>query len=1148
MKSLPIRVLTAAALFAWIGTAIAQQPIHLANEPALSPDGATLAFAWHGDIWSVASTGGTAQQLTKSAAVDGQPCYSPDGAQLAFVSARSGSDQVYVMPSQGGIPKQITFHTAGYALHGWYPDGRSVLTSGRRDHSHDFRASQRLFRVRCDERVAEEMLFDDYGGNPAISPDGKRVLFTREGPAWWRKGYHGSQSSQIWMYDLEAKAFTKLLDDPRGALWPVWRPDGKAFYYVGGQSGSFNLWSHDLESSQDTQRTRFDDDSVVFPCLSRDGSTIVFRHLFDLYRLNAASGSAPQRIEIFAGGDSPAETVLRRRLTQATDVAFSADGLDIAFIAGGDLWVMDTELREPRQITTTPEEERDPVFAPDGETIWFVSDASGQADLWRAKRADAKKFWWLNDKFQLTQVTHDAQVERSLQFSPEGSRLAYTRGTDLWTMDKEGNDPQRFLASWDAPQYDWSPDGKWIVYSVADSDHNNDVWIAPLDGSRQPFNLSRHPDNEYQPKWSPDGRAIAFTGRRFADEVDVYFFWLREEDEEKRSRDRTLERALEKVSKARSKRDSGSSNGSGRSRDGASDSASNESDDEHRKEKGSGKGKLVEVKIDWDGIHDRLHRISIPDSFESGLLWSPDSKKLAFTATVDAKRGTYYIEVGSSLSPKLLATQTGRGGRWISSGDQILWLSNGTPASLTGSGRTTDYRVSAFQEVNIAARHRAAFELAWRAMRDSYYDERLGNRNWDAIRRKYSDMAGQCPDEQSLATVVQMMLGELNGSHLGFTLARGSGRTGPEPPEPPTTPPPPGAPTPSPSPIPFSSGNSSWEVTTPHLGVRLNPNHKGPGLLVRDVIPGSPAHQGKSRIVAGEKILAIDGTSVDPSMDLTRVLNGRQDRDIHLLVQNEKGEERDVVIRPISYGSARTLLYDLWVRDTRAMIDRLSGGTLGYLHIQAMNQSSLYRFEEDLYAAGAGKAGLVIDVRNNGGGSTADHLLTALTQPVHSITVARGGSPGYPQDRKIYATWSKPIVVLCNQNSFSNAEIFSHAIKTLGRGQLVGVPTAGGVISTGATTIMDVGTLRMPTRGWFIVGTGQDMELNGAVPHHVLWPKPGEQAAGKDTQVEKAVEVLMADVKKLAAAPKPKLLKATERPAPSFPAANSATTTAGGGP
>jgi tricorn protease len=194
-----------------------------------------------------------------------------------------------------------------------------------------------------------------------------------------------------------------------------------------------------------------------------------------------------------------------------------------------------------------------------------------------------------------------------------------------------------------------------------------------------------------------------------------------------------------------------------------------------------------------------------------------------------------------------------------------------------------------------------------------------------------------------------------------------------------------------------------------------------------------------------------------------------------------------------------------------------------------MNFVSFYKFEEELYSAGAGKDGLIIDVRHNGGGSTTDHLLTVLTQPVHAITVPRGGGPGYPHDRRVYATWSKPILVLCNQNSFSNAEIFCHAIKTLGRGKLVGVPTAGGVISTGATAILDVGTLRLPGRGWFLTGDGEDMELNGAVPDHIVWPQPGDFARGIDAQLDKAVAVLKEDVKEAKQRPHPRLRKASER-------------------
>jgi tricorn protease len=411
-------------------------------------------------------------------------------------------------------------------------------------------------------------------------------------------------------------------------------------------------------------------------------------------------------------------------------------------------------------------------------------------------------------------------------------------------------------------------------------------------------------------------------------------------------------------------------------------------------------------------------------------------------------------------------------------------------------------------------------------MRDHYYDERLGNRNWDAVRRKYADVAAQSPDKETFATLVQLMLGELNGSHLGFFPASGQGPGGAPGPGPRRGPRGPGAPV---APAAEGAGDPRWNVATAHFGLRFEPGYKGPGLKVRDVIPGTAADHKATRIVAGEILLAVDGATVDPALDLTKVLNGPTERDVKLTVLNLEGKEREVTLRPTTFQAARTLLYDKWVKDNRKTVEELSKGTLGYLHIQGMSLPSFYKFEEELYSAGAGKSGLIIDVRENGGGSTADHLLTALTQPAHAITIPRGGGQGYPQDRRVYATWTKPIVVLCNQNSFSNAEIFSHAIKTLKRGKLVGVPTAGGVISTGGTSIMDLGLLRLPTRGWFILDSGEDMELNGAVPHYTLWPHPADFARGFDAQLSKAVEVLSADVKEDAQRPRPKLRKATER-------------------
>ena len=1072
----------------------AADAIRLVNDPTLSPDGHTLVFAWHGNLWSVATKGGLAKQLTLHPGVDRQPKFSPDGTSLAFVSDRGAGEQLYVMPPQGGFPRQLSHHSEGYSLDGWSPDGRTLLARGYRDHF--WRAAERFLRVTVDERRSDELLFDDYGSEGALSPDGTQLLFVREGMRWWRKGYRGAAAGQIWLFDLRDRSFRQLVHDETESRWPLWKPDGSGFYYVSGRSGINNLWEYDLATDKSRQRTRFDDDGVVFPCLSADGSTLVFRRLFDLYRWYPADDAAPRRIDIRYTGDLLTETTHVTTLSKASEAAFSRDGLEVAFIAGGDLWVMDTELRDPRQITQTSEEERHPTFSPDGNTIWYVSDAEGEPDIWRARRADANRFWFENDTFALDRVTRDADRESDLKFSPDGSRLAFVkRRGELWTMRSDGTDAKMVLGGWDAPQYQWSPDGKQMVYAVSDNDFNRDVWIIPSDGSQPPYNVSRHPDNEADPAWSPDGKMLAFTSKR-AGEMDICFVWMQAQDEERTARDRALERAHEKLDKAR-RPDARKPTGAEAKPQAPAIVAPQP------------KGEVTGSPSSPPGydfitgrMHARVHRIAIPHAQESGLIWSPDSKRLAFQATINGIRGIYTIEVPDHATPKLLVAETGLQAHWLSEGNQIVMLRQGTPASVSAVGKVTDYRFNLTQHVDQVAKLRVAFDVCWRNIRDEYYDARLGNRNWNAIRRKYHDMAGAYGDIDTFATAVQMMFGELNGSHLGFW----------------------------PNEVSRPEQDDPLDVTA-HLGVRFDPSWQGPGLKIHDVIPRGPADRRASQLEPGELILSIDQRAVDPRLDLTLVLNGPIARDIRLKVQSPAGTTRDVTIRPITYDEVSELLYDKWLDDNQRHVDKLSQGKIGYLHIRGMDESSFLRFEEDLYDAGSGRQGLIIDVRDNPGGSTTDHLLTALTQPVHAVTVPRGGGAGYPQDRKVYATWNKPIVVLCNQNSFSNAEIFSHAIKLLERGKLVGVPTAGGVISTGTREVMDLGTMRMPFRGWFRANTGEDMELNGAVPDHIVWPRPGQIPQGQDIQLEKGVEVLAADVIRWLERAQPPLIKASERAA-----------------
>ncbi|MFP6763139.1 MAG: hypothetical protein VB858_05965, partial [Planctomycetaceae bacterium] len=713
-----------------------------AAQPNLSSDGRTLLFVYAGDIWRVSTGGGKAARLTLHPSAESRPYFSPDGKQIAFVSERSGSRQIYSMPAGGGEPEQQTYHTEGHTLQGWFPDGEQFLTLAIRDHF--WRSAQRFFSIAAKQRSAERLLFDGYGSEGSLSPDGTALLFVREGERWWRKGYRGARAAQIWSFQLESGEFKEVLNLETGCRSPVWKPDGSGFYYCGSQAaenGARNLFEYSLTDQTSRQLTQFDDDLVITPCVSGDGSTVVFSRLFDLYRLAVGKqNSQPQKISIQVDSDRPLRSETRRLLKQATAAAFTQDGLEVAFVAGGDLWVMDTELREPRQITETPEFEAEPVFSQDGHTLFFIGWKNGQPDIWKAERAETDRFWWQNREFQLSPLTSDAATESSLQLSPSGTELAFVRERgDLWLLDLKAGKPRRLVEGFLPPSYSFSPDGRWIVYAQSDNSFNSDIWIRSIDGRSEPMNISRHPDDESNPVWSPDGRAIAFTGRRADDEVDIYFVWLQKQDDETGSRDRRLKKAIETIRKVREKKTRaaavGSTPSNGKRAAGEADPPVAPADATPTPSVPA--NGTQQVEIDFDGIHRRLRRIAIPDSSESGLFWSHDSQKLAFTSTVDGKRGTYHVSITEALKPVLITTSTGTAARWTKSPERILWLEKGVPASQSIGAAAKAFSFSAHQTVRQSARYRAAFDAAWRVMQDWWYDDRFGNHNWDQIRRKY---------------------------------------------------------------------------------------------------------------------------------------------------------------------------------------------------------------------------------------------------------------------------------------------------------------------------------------------------------------------------------------------------------------------------
>lgn len=1080
--------LSAALLLAALPAAIADDgegEILMASWPCLSPDGKTLVFEWRDDLWSVPAAGGVAERLTAHPARDSFPNFSPDGKSLYFCSSRAGFMQLFSMPARGGPAAQHSFHSEGASLEDIAPDGTRALVRGLRDEP-GFRPD-RLIEIDLRRDAPESYLFNEKGHSARYSPDGSKVLFCREGEQLYRKGYRGPRASSIWLYDLASRSFSALIKEDAEARSPMWMPDGSGFYYVSERDGTLNLWSRDLADGKDRQLTRFTDDGVIRPSLAEDGSAIVFRRGFHLWTWRP--GGQAERLDIRQQEDLADTRRELRKITGTVDADFSPSGLEIVFSAEGELWTSDTVLREPNRLTHSAAREEDPIFSPDGQWIYYLKDDGIDRNIWRARRERGGDFWWRATSIAHEQVTHGPEPKQRMALSPDGSRLAYiSGGGNLHVAQADGSGDKRLFACWDAPTFDWSPDSGWLVFAAQDQNFNRDIYIMPADGSREPFNLSRHPDFEGSPRWSPDGRRISFTGRRLNNEIGLFYVDLKIEEAVRSTRDR---RELDAESAMRddplyrqeeSERDSSDAEEPDEPEDPAVED-SIPRDAEPAAIPRPDKPKRTRMRIDFDGLSERIVRLNTRGIEPERSLWSADSRSLLFQSKNSSNDQLYRIDARQGASMQDEAGHRGLPIRMNADGT-LFWIVDRAPATLK-KGKLTRYPLAARLVRDRVDHQRLWFRSVWRTLRDRFYDPTMNGRDWDAVLAKYEEAAARAPDSPTFDGIVGMMLGELNASHLTFISKVW--------------------------PRPWENEGAEFQSTR-HLGIRFQRHGAGDPLTVASVIAGSPAATCKPPVRPGDTILRVNGRAVDGSTPLHRFMNGRPDREIALLLRDSAGKEHSHQLSPIDYGTARELAEAQVVADNRRRVDELSGGRLGYVHIARMFWDEFERFEREIYAAGHGKEGLVIDIRDNGGGFITDHLLTVLCQPRHAVTVPRGGGPGYPQDRKVYASWHKPLVVVCNQNSFSNAEIFAHAIKTLKRGPLVGVPTAGGVISASRERILDAGTLRVPFRGWFSPDSGEDMEMRGAVPDHLIWPTPAELIAGEDPQLGKSVEVLLRQV------------------------------------
>lgn len=488
---------------------------------------------------------------------------------------------------------------------------------------------------------------------------------------------------------------------------------------------------------------------------------------------------------------------------------------------------------------------------------------------------------------------------------------------------------------------------------------------------------------------------------------------------------------------------------------------------------------------------------------------TPGGERVVFTASIDGstqllsvdyagrERKTVFGGPASGISVSLtgervLFTSGGAAPRGEASEERPRFGGGEPYLGRPAGGETERLPIDAPLVIDVAAQQRQKFLEAARVMGARFYHPTLKGLDWPALTQRYLSIAAQTRTDSEFNRVFNNLLGELEGSHMGMSGGRSTAGDG--------------------QPLGY-------------LGVDVRP--VAGGYEVTRVIATGPADRKTSKLNVGDVILSINSRPLAaapdqvPAADFMAAMQGTVGQETLIEIRpapGNGGRSRHMLITPVSSGADTQLRYRDEVLRNAAAVEALSGGKLGYLHIRAMDMGSVRDFERDLFAAADGKLGLIIDVRDNGGGSTNDILLASLTAPRHAYTASRGvdlkavPKDAYPRDRRLIYGYARPITVLCNQHSYSNAEIFSHAIKTIGRGTLVGMPTFGAVISTGSHSLIDGTTMRMPFRGWYLPD-GTDMENHGAEPHVKVPQTPEDEAAGKDRQLEAAVKELLGRAK-----------------------------------
>ena len=1048
--------------------------------PALSPDGKTIVFSYKGDLYKVPASGGEAYPLTIHEAHDYQPVWSRDGKWIAFASDRYGNFDVYMMPASGGEAKRLTFHSANDVPYDFTPDGKQVLFgTGRNDVHTSARFPQRgLFQKLYQVPVTggRSVMVNSAGADIArYNAKGDKIIFQdRKGyEDAWRKRHTSSVTRDVWAYDVKKDEYIQLSGFEGEDREPIWGADDNTFYFLSEKDGSQNLYKATVGGAKEAvQLTKFKDHPVRHLTRAQDG-TLAFSYDGAIYTLK--EGSAPQKVAVRISTDTRTndEKILPIN-TGVTHAAMSPNGKEIAFIVRGELFVTSVEGGLTKRITNTPQQERNVAFSPDGRTIYYSTERGSSWDVYRASiERKEEPYFYMSTVVKEEPVIATEAEEFQPELSPDGKEIAYLEERNVLKVYNIASKKSRTIlpagvnfSYADGDQYyTWSPDGKWLAFNSSEGKvFSSEVALMKADGSGERKNVTQSGFFDGRPKWAFGGKALLWTTDRDgkkplayqgAREVDVYAMFFDQDayDRFKLTKDEfALLKEKEEKDKDAAKKDSAS--------------------------------KIAPPAKGWEpsfaGLDNRKLRLTINSGNISDYMLSPDGEKLYFMARMEKGYDLWMTNPRTKETKLIAKLDGGPGGMGVSKdGKSLFVLSDGKIVKVDAdAGKVSPVTVNGEMVLKADKERAYIFDHTWRQVAKKFYDPKIHGLDWNKYHKEYAKFLPHINNNYDFQELLSEFLGELNASHTGGRFAREQQNT---------------------------------DVTA-SLGLLYDETHAGSGIKVMEVLEGGPLTNAVSKVAKGVVIEKIDGEEITADMDWARLLNRKAGKNTLLSLYNPETKQRwEETLKPITTAEEQTLMYKRWVAANRKKVEELSGGKVGYVHVQGMNDGSYRTVYEDVLGKAGDKEALIVDTRFNGGGWLHDDLVTFLGGKNYLQFSPQGVKPmqGEPANK-----WSNPSVVLMSESNYSDAFIFPYAYKSLGLGKTIGMPVPGTGTAVWWETQIDP-TLVFGIPMIATIGKEGRPTENLQLEPDIKVPNDYKSVlAGKDPQLERGVKEMLEEIKK----------------------------------